>query len=164
MASVFQQWCGNLANCYTLVTYLLTYLHWNWSSRHSTLITINLPVSVAEWLARLTAVWEDLWTCSDFKCSVGDSLELSGSSSQRRSGRDTDKTVLSCLACRCELALSHNDYSRIAASSVVDVSAFLLAFTHRLRQLQVLFECFCPVDTVLLFTVVTVLYLCCVDE
>jgi len=41
---------------------------------------------------------------SEFKFSVGDSLELSGISSHRRSGHDTDETVLSCLAWRCELA------------------------------------------------------------
>ena len=51
-----------------------------------------------------------LRTCSDFKFSVGDSLELSRESiSDRRSGRDTDKTVLSCLAWRCELAISRFD-------------------------------------------------------
>jgi len=46
--------------------------------------------------------------CPDFKFSVGDRLELSGiqfTPLKRRSGLDTDKTVLSCMAWRCELAL-----------------------------------------------------------
>jgi len=38
------------------------------------------------------------------KGPVGDSLELWESNSHRRSGRDTDKTVLSCLAWRCEFS------------------------------------------------------------
>jgi len=43
--------------------------------------------------------------CSDFKFSVGDSLSCRESSSDcRLSGRDKDKTVLSCLAWRCDLA------------------------------------------------------------
>jgi len=44
--------------------------------------------------------------CSYLKFSVGDSLELSGIqfTPPKRSGRDTDKTVSSCLALRCELA------------------------------------------------------------
>jgi len=50
---------------------------------------------VSLWTGRL------LWTCSDFKFSVGDSLELSGIQFTH-----ADKTVLSCLAWRCELALS----------------------------------------------------------
>ena len=49
-----------------------------------------------------------LLTCSDFKFSVGDSLLVScrESNAHRQSVRDTDKTVLSCLAWRCELALT----------------------------------------------------------
>jgi len=53
--------------------------------------------------------WCELYDCSErvhtSNFSVGDSLQLScESNSHRRSGRDADKTVLSCLAWRCELA------------------------------------------------------------
>ena len=65
----------------------------------------NSPVCVVSgvpvWIGRL------LWTRSHFKFSVGDSLELSEISSHHRRGRDTDKTVLSCLAWRCEFAFTH---------------------------------------------------------
>ena len=45
-----------------------------------------------------------LLTCSDFKFSVGDSLmSCQESRSHRRGRRDTDRTVLSGLALRCEL-------------------------------------------------------------
>ena len=46
-----------------------------------------------------------LWTCSDFSATV---LSCRESCSHRRSGRDTDKTALSCLAWRCELAFSRH--------------------------------------------------------
>ena len=52
------------------------------------------------------AVWigQLLLTCPDFKFSVADSLERSNIQFTRQGGHDTDKTVLSRLALRCELA------------------------------------------------------------
>ena len=44
-------------------------------------------------------------------------LSCRESNSQSRSGRDTDKTVLSCLAWRCELALRARSQSAMEAGS-----------------------------------------------
>ena len=45
--------------------------------------------------------------------------------SHRRSGRDTDKTVLSCLAWRCELALIISEQLRPSSSDCVLISRFV---------------------------------------
>ena len=54
-------------------------------------------------------------------------LSCRESSSRRRSGRDADKTVLSCLAWRCELAGSLAVSSHLAMSAICIVSVLYTA-------------------------------------
>ena len=52
------------------------------------------------------------------------SCRESNSHCQQQSGRDTDKTVLSCLAWRCQLASMSNSYRLRGLAGVVVVSAW----------------------------------------
>ena len=70
-------------------------------TRHDKNSPVCVVSGVAVWTERL------LLACSDFKFLSATVLSCRESNSHHRSGRDTDKTVLSCLAWRCELVFGH---------------------------------------------------------
>jgi len=59
------------------------------------------------------------------------------------------------------ISLTGNKRAEVKQVDGQDRLYYLSSLTYLLGQLLVLYEPFCPVDTVLLFTVFTVLYLCC---
>jgi len=85
------------------------------------------PVSCLVCQCELDDCCERVQTSNFLSATV---LSCRESNSNRRSGRDTDKTVLSCLAWRCELALRLIHSTRTEQVNPVTPSVRLIGHAH----------------------------------